>query len=664
MFKNRNQNWKIFFLILGIIITAPLYSLATTLYEETDGSGYYEFSYSHEELLGSFTTGSTTSYLNENAIATMTYSTDGVCRYGRMRLSLSTSTSSAHIFENWGDFPYTDNPATFESHSLNYGSTYRTLSPNTTYYLFVNFVCNGSYGRIKTNNIGDGVTANITDAHGPTLLVPFYSQIKNAANSSFELYSAPDTSSVVLKVLPQDWVVYVASTTDNNSNPIIEDEYLWYQVSDHTDGTTGWMIGQNASGTIKYLPYTSTNQAEFASSSSAYIATSSRPDLILDAIDHYYNNDETNNSLYSSDDDLNNISLLKDRGYEEKVVWGIAAQESGPSPYYFDNENVSFDYGHGIMQITFNAWFRENQYGISNATWDNRGVASNVKLVNCDSIGSSEYLDCYTDAGTGNFNPKPYKHFAGNSNNPKYKQYTNTKQSIYSNIKDGMEVLRLKYNNFSPIATSTVINGISYSAVERETILATEGYNGECGYVEDVANKLSSIDTYFPNATTSDITTLIQKMDTAGDEMICAQLHSPGELSIEDSKGRVVGIVEGEGKNQFPMAIYDRDKKFSKVLFPEDVEYTFKVDGTGTGVYGLDIILKEGDREVVFKARNIPITPRANHTYSVDKNKLFAGQEGVTIKVDENGDGVIDQTLMSDEMFTGSEYGSGYSINE
>ncbi len=195
--------------------------------------------------------------------------------------------------------------------------------------------------------------------------------------------------------------------------------------------------------------------------------------------------------------------------------------------------------------------------------------------------------------------------------------------------------------------------------------LIYQGFGNESsGYVNTVASTTQNISTYFPTATSSDVTTLVEKMHTAGNTAICAQLHSPGELSVTDSKGRVVGTIDGKLKNDFPLAISDKNAKLVKILSPEDDSYSYKVVGTGSGTYGLDITFKNGNQETTFKASDIAMLPNEVHSYTVDKNALLQGQDGVTVTIDRNGDGITDRTIKTGMTLTGDTYNSGATTEE
>ncbi len=483
----------------------------------------------------------------------------------------------------------------------------------------------------------------------------FYSQLGYGSDGGQKLYALPSASSEAIKRLPDGWIVQVSSTTDLEGMPILAEGYQWYAVTDPTDNVTGWMRGADASNTVEYLPYVSTQQISFeATSSSDLGSVSERAAKISEAFDHYYNDTNTFNSLYSSNDGTNNLSSLKAGGYPKELLLGIAAQESGG--VNFDNEYVTYDYGHGIMQITpYKLLFHEP---LASGNWqynagDNRGIASGIRIYPCTSNASDSYAKCYAHGGEADQTDKK-------SYGSIYKYYTNTSQSIYANIKDGMKILTDKFTRpyVRDITTGATIGSTTYSAADRQAILATEAYNGgNCGYVSAVAGRLRNIQNYFPEATTSEITGLVEKMRIAGTHAVCAQLRSPGNLSIQDASGSTEGIVQGTERNEFPLALYDADEKSVKILDAGDASYTYRVEGTAQGTYGLDITSKQGDQEYVFHATDIPTTVGEVHTYTVDTQALIAGQsDAVTMQI-QNADGSSKVVATASSTITGAQLG-------
>lgn len=59
---------------------------------------------------------------------------------------------------------------------------------------------------------------------------------------------------------------------------------------------------------------------------------------------------------------------------------------------------------------------------------------------------------------------------------------------------------------------------------------------------------------------------------------------------------------------------------------------------------------------VTFASKDIPTMPNATHQYTVDLDALSQGEEGVTVEVDSDGDGLFELTFTSDSELTQSEY--------
>jgi hypothetical protein len=170
---------------------------------------------------------------------------------------------------------------------------------------------------------------------------------------------------------------------------------------------------------------------------------------------------------------------------------------------------------------------------------------------------------------------------------------------------------------------------------------------------------LDNIGDYFPTATTSSISDLIQKMHSAGEYMVCAKLHSPGDLTISDTIGHVAGMVNGQEVDTFPLAVSDGDTKSVEVLAAQDGSYKYQVVGTGNGTYDLDITVKNGDQSSTFQATDIPTSTGQVHTYTIDETALAASStSAVSIQIDSSGSGAqtSDQTILAGSSITGSEF--------
>src|SRR3989344_4559824 len=289
-------------------------------------------------------------------------------------------------------------------------------------------------------------------AIGGPQLPQFFSQV-NHSGGVFKLRQTAGTkitgtqtdkpASDVIKTVPADWVLKVATTTDTVTGQTIElDGYQWYGGVDLTEGAIGWVVAREIrTGTI-YLPYDANAQSppDAKATTMPYQTKEARTHVILQAVDTYYTATATSSSLYGGGgghDSLNNFQrFIQGASYPKELVLAIAGHESAGT---LDNEICSSaqDGGIGIMQITSEGF---------------KGLGSALK--NYPKTG-----DCRT-------------------NFPTSKYYSNALQGIYANIKDGFRTLQEKYRRKCPDAQLT-IGTLVYSCQDIERVLATWGYNGK-----------------------------------------------------------------------------------------------------------------------------------------------------------------------------------------
>ncbi|MBN2251173.1 MAG: peptidoglycan DD-metalloendopeptidase family protein [Candidatus Altiarchaeota archaeon] len=136
-----------------------------------------------------------------------------------------------------------------------------------------------------------------------------------------------------------------------------------------------------------------------------------------------------------------------------------------------------------------------------------------------------------------------------------------------------------------------------------------------------------------------------------------ALIHSAGELRVYDSQNRVTGLINGEVKQEIPGSIYDEQDGAVAIFSPED-PYRYELVGTDEGTYGLDITSVEDGEATTFTAIDISTSSNAVHQYSIDWPVLSQGGDGVTVRIDSDGDGVFEQVLTAGAMFTMSSMGT------
>ena len=122
--------------------------------------------------------------------------------------------------------------------------------------------------------------------------------------------------------------------------------------------------------------------------------------------------------------------------------------------------------------------------------------------------------------------------------------------------------------------------------------------------------------------------------------------HSPVEVALYDSEGRVTGVVDGELKYEIPDSSCDPETGKIIVLEPSGI-YRSVVVGLSDGAYGLTTSLVQGDQVTTFDAANMFTSTSATHEYTFDSTAFSNGDAGASVTIDTNGDGYTDQVIVS-----------------
>jgi PKD repeat protein len=81
------------------------------------------------------------------------------------------------------------------------------------------------------------------------------------------------------------------------------------------------------------------------------------------------------------------------------------------------------------------------------------------------------------------------------------------------------------------------------------------------------------------------------------------------------------------------------------IIFSSNDSYWFEVVGTEEGNYGLDIGYVEKGKGLDFSIRNVLVKTNTTHEYNVNWTNLAQGEAGVTLKIDDNGDGEFEENI-------------------
>lgn len=481
----------------------------------------------------------------------------------------------------------------------------------------------------------------------------FWAAVVHPEGSGATIYDSFTPQRRALKSVPNQWVLFVVDTHRGEKRA---DGYIWWEVTDTTDRITGWTPASAVSDGTRFLfgePEDDTGQAELGMRADGSYADTraERVEIIRQAVEHYFGNKETAASLYSSDDKgrdgrKNALSDLTGTEYAFpiEVVFAMIAQESGGIHYSNDDD--------GVMQVTWGP---------------NKGLASNIR--------------CFVDGCW---------------------YYGNTRQSIYANVKDGLRVLRdfyvpirerkeereqahilavWKYNGgTNPTKTYCACEGDPFYLVHIGMRLSgddllegkhvCQGKSFECrkctqaectrGFIAcSYRDPVDPTVTEFGYALNSDLAKGFKEYQ----QNVSAAVCSDAEILVRDSKGRRTGQVGSVVVEEIPHSLCLGK---AVVVFMARDEYHFEIVGVKEGYYSLVINLSSVEGAAGVVGVDIRVEAGSVHVWRVDWMALARGEKGVTVSIDQNGDGVCERTVRTGNEVRGDDFGvipTGSSVN-
>ena len=539
----------------------------------------------------------------------------------------------------------------------------------------------GSYG--DPNNYDD--VGNLKQAYlkidgvsqATPIITPFWAAISNTP--ILELRDKPiyNTENIIKK-LPKDWVVKVTSTDNNYDYQTGEDDdgYNWYYVENVTDGKTGWMAAVNRSDNTTYLSYDGSKQSEYADNVAVLNTTNERIPVIIDAVNDYYGNTNTSDSLYGTGGNGNHfftnlVSASTSIGFPINAIPAMVRRESGSN---LDNEICSAlsDGGIGLLQIT-----SSDLKGLGSGLIDQTGIASDCKLNQESSLyysntkqgiyasvkdafralqskaASTESAQPYSDQNI-NLSTKEmrvlstvYRYNQGSpfQTQAAYETYTN-KDNWSSSVEDDIWDNYLSHLT-SQTRFSNKSSAISWMTNVRSTCASSQSFGscmnqlisiglltGDPLYLDHIANYLKTNQSPFGSSHEDE--TLAENMEYVNNNAAIIHLGSPGELHIRDKYGRVSGLVDGVVKQEVSNVFYDQDNGGFTIFFPQD-DLQYEVEGNKTGEYGLAITMFKNGKLLSFNANAIHTNNGERHLYEVNWEGLKDGKsDAITVKMNHN----------------------------
>ncbi|MDI6886250.1 MAG: carboxypeptidase regulatory-like domain-containing protein [archaeon] len=114
---------------------------------------------------------------------------------------------------------------------------------------------------------------------------------------------------------------------------------------------------------------------------------------------------------------------------------------------------------------------------------------------------------------------------------------------------------------------------------------------------------------------------------------------------MEEPQERVTGLVNGEVIMEIPNSYYFYSSRTVTIFFPND-SYAAEIVGTGEGTYGLEATSVENGEVTTFAIINASTNVNVTHQYLINWTAYSKREEGVTLKMDSDGDGIFEETTI------------------
>jgi hypothetical protein len=141
-------------------------------------------------------------------------------------------------------------------------------------------------------------------------------------------------------------------------------------------------------------------------------------------------------------------------------------------------------------------------------------------------------------------------------------------------------------------------------------------------------------------------------------------INDPMNLTIVDTENHTLGYQDGTLINQLPggLILFASENCELYLVFNNGTDLTYTIDSSSSGNYNFTIsgtYFNETDPEVNFTAINIPFFDDSQHVYYLDWEVLLNNGNGTKAEIDQNGDGVFEQTLFVGDTLKAEQIGLG-----
>jgi len=166
---------------------------------------------------------------------------------------------------------------------------------------------------------------------------------------------------------------------------------------------------------------------------------------------------------------------------------------------------------------------------------------------------------------------------------------------------------------------------------------------------EEIEELVSTVSNYFRNI-------------LKDDNIAAVMFASPVDAILTDQYGRSIGYTQGTFINEIPEASIEELSDVKIYYLPADLLYSVEATGTDNGTLGLYYMIPNENYVIVVIYDNLPINIDANISINIGQQVT-----DYTIKIDNDGDGVVDEIKDPDyyfEILTGTPPTGGSLKND
>jgi beta propeller repeat protein len=127
-------------------------------------------------------------------------------------------------------------------------------------------------------------------------------------------------------------------------------------------------------------------------------------------------------------------------------------------------------------------------------------------------------------------------------------------------------------------------------------------------------------------------------------------LACPADSIVDTDNGQVIGFIQNDIVNTIPNAHALVENDIELYYIPSNINFSVRVIGNDNGNYNLYIINRESDS--IVRCDDIPISKTSAHDYTFNWLKISRNEDGVTLYIDNDGDDIIDHTLVLGDSIT------------